>query len=120
MSAGERRQVSHHPLKLGGVCTFAGGSHRTAALNPVKGETVMKPSTKDKAEGKFHEIKGKIKEKAGQLTNNPTCKPRVSLKRRQGRSKGFSARWRKPWKSRNAGSSPTVLNENIEHSDERL
>jgi uncharacterized protein YjbJ (UPF0337 family) len=31
----------------------------------------MKPSTKDKAKGKFHEVKGKVKEKAGQLTNNP-------------------------------------------------
>jgi uncharacterized protein YjbJ (UPF0337 family) len=32
---------------------------------------MMKPSTKDKAEGKFHEIKGKVKQKAGQLMNNP-------------------------------------------------
>jgi uncharacterized protein YjbJ (UPF0337 family) len=31
----------------------------------------MKPSTKDKAAGKFHEVKGKIKEKVGQATNNP-------------------------------------------------
>jgi len=31
----------------------------------------MKASTKDKAEGKFHEVKGKVKEKAGHLTNNP-------------------------------------------------
>jgi uncharacterized protein YjbJ (UPF0337 family) len=31
---------------------------------------VIKPSIKDKAEGKFHEVKGKVKEKAGQLTNN--------------------------------------------------
>lgn len=31
----------------------------------------MKPSTKDQAEGKFHEVKGKVKEKAGHLTNNP-------------------------------------------------
>jgi uncharacterized protein YjbJ (UPF0337 family) len=30
----------------------------------------MKPSTKDKAEGKFHEVKGRVKEKAGQLSNN--------------------------------------------------
>jgi uncharacterized protein YjbJ (UPF0337 family) len=30
----------------------------------------MKPSTIDKAEGKFHEVKGMVKEKAGQLTNN--------------------------------------------------
>jgi uncharacterized protein YjbJ (UPF0337 family) len=43
---------------------------RAAALNPANGAIVMKPSTKDKAEGKFHDIKGKVKEKAGQLTNN--------------------------------------------------
>jgi len=31
----------------------------------------MKPSTKDQAEGKFHEVKGKIKEKLGKATKNP-------------------------------------------------
>jgi uncharacterized protein YjbJ (UPF0337 family) len=31
----------------------------------------MKQSTEDKASGKVHEVKGKIKEKMGQLTNNP-------------------------------------------------
>ena len=31
----------------------------------------MKQSVKDEVEGKLHEAKGKIKEKAGQLTNNP-------------------------------------------------
>jgi len=31
----------------------------------------MKSSTKDKAEGKYHEVKGKIKEMAGELTDNP-------------------------------------------------
>jgi len=31
----------------------------------------MKPSTKDQAEGKFHDVKGKIKEKAGKAINNP-------------------------------------------------
>ena len=30
----------------------------------------MKPSTQDKTEGKIHEVKGKIKEKVGHLTNN--------------------------------------------------
>jgi len=30
----------------------------------------MKSSTKDKAEGKYHEVKGKIKEMAGDLTDN--------------------------------------------------
>ena len=31
----------------------------------------MKPSTKDKAKGAFHEVKGKVKEKVGRATNNP-------------------------------------------------
>jgi uncharacterized protein YjbJ (UPF0337 family) len=31
----------------------------------------MKRSTKDKARGKFHEVKGRVKEKVGQATNNP-------------------------------------------------
>ena len=30
----------------------------------------MKQSTKDKAKGKFHEVKGKVKEKVGRATNN--------------------------------------------------
>jgi uncharacterized protein YjbJ (UPF0337 family) len=31
----------------------------------------MKESTKDRAKGKFHEVKGKVKEKVGRATNNP-------------------------------------------------
>ena len=31
----------------------------------------MKPSTTDQIQGKFHEVKGKAKQKAGQVTNNP-------------------------------------------------
>jgi uncharacterized protein YjbJ (UPF0337 family) len=31
----------------------------------------MKPSTKDQIEGKLHEVKGKVKEAAGRVTNNP-------------------------------------------------
>jgi uncharacterized protein YjbJ (UPF0337 family) len=31
----------------------------------------MKESTKDKAIGKFHDVKGKVKEKIGRATNNP-------------------------------------------------
>ena len=30
----------------------------------------MKSSTKDQAEGKFHELKGKVKEVAGKLSDN--------------------------------------------------
>lgn len=32
---------------------------------------MMKPSTDDKATGKLHEVKGAIKEKVGEVTNNP-------------------------------------------------
>ena len=31
----------------------------------------MKQSTKDKAKGKFHEVKGKVKEDVRRATNNP-------------------------------------------------
>ena len=30
----------------------------------------MKPSTEDQAKGKFHEVKGKVKEKVGRATND--------------------------------------------------
>ena len=36
--------------------------------------TIMKSSTRDKAEGTFHEVKGKVKEVAGELTDNPKLK----------------------------------------------
>ena len=31
----------------------------------------MKQSTRDRAAGKLHEVKGKVKEKVGRATNNP-------------------------------------------------
>ena len=34
----------------------------------------MKSSTKDQAEGKLHELKGKVKEIAGELGDNPKLK----------------------------------------------
>ena len=34
----------------------------------------MKDGTKDKVEGKMHELKGKVKEKVGHATNNPQLK----------------------------------------------
>jgi uncharacterized protein YjbJ (UPF0337 family) len=36
-----------------------------------KGRKQMKSSTTDRIKGKFHEVKGKVKEKAGQATGNP-------------------------------------------------
>jgi uncharacterized protein YjbJ (UPF0337 family) len=41
-------------------------------LRKERGETQMKQSTKDQIKGKLHELKGNVKEKAGQVTNNPS------------------------------------------------
>ncbi len=41
----------------------------------------MKSSTKDKVEGTFHDAKGKVKEMAGKITDNPKLEPKARLKR---------------------------------------
>jgi uncharacterized protein YjbJ (UPF0337 family) len=43
----------------------------TELLKSYQETSNMNPSTKDQIEGKLHELKGKIKEKAGQSTNDP-------------------------------------------------
>ena len=60
-----------------------------AAQNPAKGKTVMEPSTKDKAEGKFHEMKGKVKKQAGQLTNNPSLETEGTVEKAVGKVQGI-------------------------------
>jgi uncharacterized protein YjbJ (UPF0337 family) len=39
--------------------------------NLIKEGNKMKPSTENEIAGKVHQMKGKIKEKVGQLTNDP-------------------------------------------------
>jgi uncharacterized protein YjbJ (UPF0337 family) len=41
------------------------------AADPMPSGGNMKPSTTDQIEGKFHEVKGKAKEKVGHVTDNP-------------------------------------------------
>ena len=55
-----------------GACGEAGG-RLTWCRNPKRflGGNKMKSSTENEIAGKVHEVKGKIKEKAGQLTNDP-------------------------------------------------
>lgn len=36
-----------------------------------KGGNKMKPSTENEISGKVHEVKGELKQKVGQVTNNP-------------------------------------------------
>ncbi len=42
-----------------------------AAKSRFLGRNTMKSSTQDKVEGKFHKAKGKVKEVAGKITDNP-------------------------------------------------
>ena len=48
----------------------------------------MKASTKDQAEGKFHEVKGKVKEQAGHLTNNSNLAAKGTAEKRAGKAQG--------------------------------
>ena len=50
---------------------------------------MMKPSTIDNAEGKFHQMKGKVKEKAGQLTNNRDLEAEGTLEKAAGKVQGI-------------------------------
>jgi uncharacterized protein YjbJ (UPF0337 family) len=48
----------------------SGGLSTGCQIETLK-ENTMKSSTKDQTQGTFHEIKGKIKEVAGKLSDNP-------------------------------------------------
>src|SRR5579872_7577702 len=65
-----RRRCWRLVLNVRTSCSDGGLSHHAAAQPERKGDD-MKPSTKDQVEGKFHEMKGKLKEKTGQATKNP-------------------------------------------------
>ena len=53
--------MSHHSPKQRWVCTFTGGEHWGCSPESCNRATVINPRTKDKAEGKFHEVKDKVK-----------------------------------------------------------
>jgi uncharacterized protein YjbJ (UPF0337 family) len=53
----------------------------------------MNPSTKDEIEGIVHEVKGKVKETAGKVTNNPNLQAEGnSEKNWESREKGRADR----------------------------
>jgi uncharacterized protein YjbJ (UPF0337 family) len=45
----------------------------------------MKPSTRDEIEGKFHDVKGKVKEKAGQPANDSNLQAEGQAKKTAGK-----------------------------------
>jgi uncharacterized protein YjbJ (UPF0337 family) len=46
---------------------------------------MMKPSTDDRAAGKLHEVKGAIRQKAGELTKNPNLEADGSAEKNAGK-----------------------------------
>jgi uncharacterized protein YjbJ (UPF0337 family) len=45
--------------------------NRKPFIGATRRTTIVKPSTKNEIAGRIHEVKGTIKEKIGQLTNDP-------------------------------------------------
>lgn len=48
----------------------------------------MKSSTKDQAEGTFHQVKGKVKEVAGKLSDNPKLEAEGTTEKIAGKVQG--------------------------------
>jgi uncharacterized protein YjbJ (UPF0337 family) len=50
---------------------------------------MMKPSTDDKTTGKLHEVKGAIKQKAGELTSSPNLQADGRAEKNAGKVQNF-------------------------------
>lgn len=57
----------------------------------------MKSSTRDKAEGKFHQMKGKIKEVAGDLTDNSKLEAEGTVEKVSGHAQEKMGEVKKVW-----------------------
>ena len=57
----------------------------------------MKSSTEDQAQGKFHEVKGKIKEEVGKLTSNPKLEAEGQGEKSVGKVQQVIGRSRTSW-----------------------
>jgi uncharacterized protein YjbJ (UPF0337 family) len=55
----------------------------------------MKQSTKETAKGKFHEVRGKVKEKIGRATNNPDLEGEGQVEKIAGKVQGKVGQVRK-------------------------
>jgi uncharacterized protein YjbJ (UPF0337 family) len=55
----------------------------------------MKPSSRDEIKDKFHEVRGKAKEKAGQLANDPDLEAEGQTEMIAGKVQRRIGQWRK-------------------------
>jgi uncharacterized protein YjbJ (UPF0337 family) len=67
----KRRHPSACDLGLAINLPFEGLKQGNRFVSDQKGEKSMNSSANDQVAGKLHEVKGKVKEFAGQIVNNP-------------------------------------------------
>jgi uncharacterized protein YjbJ (UPF0337 family) len=67
------QEWGHGSLKVRYDTTLADWTFTCKMVSEIveRKEKQMKPSTKDQIKGELHELKGKVKEKAGKITDNP-------------------------------------------------
>jgi uncharacterized protein YjbJ (UPF0337 family) len=65
------------------------GPQCIATRNRTKENFTMKLSTSDKAAGKLHEVKGAIKQKAGELAGNPCLEDEGRTEKNAGKVQNF-------------------------------
>jgi uncharacterized protein YjbJ (UPF0337 family) len=65
------------------------GSQLIETRNRTKEKFTMKLSTSDKATGTLHEVKGAIKQKAGQIAGNPCLEDKGRTEKNAGKAQNF-------------------------------
>jgi uncharacterized protein YjbJ (UPF0337 family) len=65
------------------------GSKLIETRNRAKEKFTMKLSTSDKAIGKLHEVKGAIKQTAGQIAGNPCLEDKGRTEKNAGKAQNF-------------------------------
>jgi uncharacterized protein YjbJ (UPF0337 family) len=57
-------------------------------MKNLKERNIMKSSMRDKTEGKFHQMKGKIKKAAGKISDNPKLEAAGAVEEISGKVQG--------------------------------
>jgi uncharacterized protein YjbJ (UPF0337 family) len=70
-SRGKEAHVMKSGLLVGILSSLQIADLKRKIFQHQERRSIVKNSTKDQAEGKFHELKGKVKEKVGQAVNKP-------------------------------------------------
>jgi uncharacterized protein YjbJ (UPF0337 family) len=88
-------QLHHHTTLAGSGTLVASysihqsmGNTMRSEKSIVPGRTTMKSSTRDKAEGTLHEVKGTLKEAIGKLTDNPKLQAKGTVEKLAGQIQG--------------------------------